>query len=202
MNRQYEQEVWQRNDLVVGIDEAGRGPLAGPVVVCGVILPKEYNHPIIFDSKKLSLKKRIACFEDILTDALWIGVEIVDEKAIDQLNIYRATQVAMERLAYRSQVKDILTDAMPLSIEKATVTSIIKGDQKSISIAAASIVAKVIRDAKMTSLDRIYPNYGFAKHKGYGTKEHLMAIEQFGPLPIHRRSFEPIRSLCRLKLDI
>lgn len=202
MNQQYELEVWQQDELVVGIDEAGRGPLAGPVVVCGVILPKHYSHPVIFDSKKLSIKKRNACFQDILNDAIWIGIEIVDEQTIDQFNIYRATQMAMERLAERCQVKHVLTDAMPLISRGLSVTSLIKGDQLSISIAAASIVAKVLRDAKMTALDKVYPAYGFAKHKGYGTKEHMLAIEQHGPLPIHRKSFEPIRSLCAFKLDI
>jgi len=172
----FELPFWQDNQLVCGIDEAGRGPLAGPMVVAGVVLPIGYSHSEINDSKQLSEKKRNSLFSLIMRDAE---------------NIYQAAKQAMTKIAVQSISNSILTDAMPIDCAKR-VQSIIKGDSKSISIAAASIIAKVIRDTKMKHLDQLYPLYGFAKHKGYGTKEHIHAIAMYGILPIHRKSFAPV----------
>lgn len=184
---EYERPYWENNEHVIGVDEAGRGPMAGPCVVCGVVLPIHYHHPLINDSKKLTQKQRQLCFTDILNDATKIIVEIVTPETIDALNIYRATQEAMETIVLQANMV-ALVDAMP--IQSATKThSIIKGDQKSISIAAASIVAKVIRDAIMSRLDEQYPQYGFKKHKGYPTKQHKQAILLHGRTVIHRKSF-------------
>ncbi len=185
----FETQIWLRGDLVCGIDEAGRGPMAGPCVVSGVILPKDYENPLIYDSKQLSEKKRDALRQIIERDAVAIWVEIISVEEIDRLNIYRATQQAMEKIAYEAPTSYILTDAMPLKIEGKEVTDIIKGDARSISIAAASIIAKTSRDALMQDYDGLYPQYGFKKHKGYGTKSHKEAIMQYGRCPIHRMSF-------------
>jgi ribonuclease HII len=187
----YEQPYWNKHQLVIGIDEAGRGPLAGPMVVAGVVLPIGYDHPMINDSKQLSEKKRDALYIEIMRDALEVIIVIVDEATIDRENIYQAAKQAMTNIAHCSMAVAVLTDAMPLTISKNS-TSIIKGDTLSISIAAASIIAKVVRDTKMKHLDHVYPEYGFAKHKGYGTKLHLEAIHTHGITPIHRKSFAPI----------
>ena len=187
----YEQPFWDKNQLVIGIDEAGRGPLAGPLIVAGVVLPIGYHHALINDSKQLSEKKRKLLFHEIMSNACEVIIVIVDETTIDRENIYQATRQAMANIARCSIAQAVLTDAMPLTLDKS-VTSIIKGDSKSISIAAASIIAKVIRDTKMKHLDKIYPEYGFAKHKGYGTKAHIDAIQIYGITPIHRKSFAPV----------
>lgn len=187
----FELPFWQDQLLVCGIDEAGRGPLAGPLVVAGIVLPVGYVHPLINDSKQLSEKKRALLFKEIMRDALEILIVVVDEGTIDKENIYQATKKAMTRIAEHSMAGSVLTDAMPLDINKP-VQSIIKGDCRSISIAAASIIAKVIRDTKMIHLDKVYPEYGFAKHKGYGTKAHIDAICTYGITPIHRKSFAPV----------
>jgi ribonuclease HII len=187
----FEQPFWNEDEFVIGIDEAGRGPLAGPLVVAGVVLPIGYSHPMINDSKQLSEKKRKELFSVIMKDACEVMIVIVDETTIDRENIYQATKQAMTIIAQRSIAEAVLSDAMPLSLNK-NVVSIIKGDSKSISIAAASIIAKVIRDTKMKHLDKFYPEYGFAKHKGYGTKVHLDAIRTYGITPIHRKSFAPV----------
>jgi ribonuclease HII len=187
----FENKFWNAEQLVVGIDEAGRGPLAGPLVVAGVVLPIGYSHPMINDSKQLSEKKRKELFTVIMKDACEVMIVIVDETTIDRENIYQATKQAMTIIAQRSIAQAVLSDAMPMSLNK-NVVSIIKGDSKSISIAAASIIAKVIRDTKMKHLDKFYPEYGFAKHKGYGTKVHLDAIRTYGITPIHRKSFAPV----------
>ncbi|PKM87022.1 MAG: ribonuclease HII [Firmicutes bacterium HGW-Firmicutes-10] len=187
----YEQPFWDDNQLVIGIDEAGRGPLAGPLIVAGVVLPIGYHHALINDSKQLSEKKRKLLFHEIMSNACEVIIVIVDETTIDRENIYQATRQAMANIARCSIAQAVLTDAMPLTLDKS-VTSIIKGDSKSISIAAASIIAKVIRDTKMKHLDKIYPEYGFAKHKGYGTKAHTDAIQRYGITPIHRKSFAPV----------
>ncbi len=196
---QYEKEVWEKGELLVGIDEAGRGPLAGPVVIAGVVFPAGYYHPEINDSKKLSAKKREALFDEIKDNALYYEIRIVSAKEIDESNIYAVTKNAMSEIAQLLPVNEVLTDAMPLSIEKH-VQSIIKGDAKSISIAAASILAKVTRDRIMEEYDAIYPHYNFKKHKGYGTKEHLAALEKYGPCPIHRYSFAPVFQSTQPKL--
>ena len=188
--------------LIMGIDEAGRGPIAGPLVVAGVIFPVGYNSDMIYDSKKLSEKKREFLYDIIIKDALAYKILIVDEKTIDTLNIYQATKQAMEKIALELNANVVLTDAMPLDISNKQVEAIIKGDQKSVNIAAASILAKVTRDRLMLEYDKLYPQYGFAKHKGYPTKQHLLALEEYGACPIHRHSYGPVANLDQMKLDI
>ena len=199
-SNQYENLYWDKNQYVIGIDEAGRGPLAGPVVVAGVIFPIGYDSKDIYDSKKLSLKKREELYKVILEDALYYNIQIVDEKEIDKYNIYQATKMANERIVLDSKCQVVLTDAMKLQLENYTVYPIIKGDQKSCSIAAGSILAKVTRDHIMDEYDAIYPQYGFKKHKGYPTKAHLQALQQFGPCPIHRFSYGPVMESNQLTL--
>lgn len=199
-SNQYENLYWDKNQYVIGIDEAGRGPLAGPVVVAGVIFPIGYDSKDIYDSKKLSSKKREELYKVILEDALYYNIQIVDEKDIDKYNIYQATKMANERIVLDSKCQVVLTDAMKLQLENYTVYPIIKGDQKSCSIAAGSILAKVTRDHIMDEYDAIYPQYGFKKHKGYPTKAHLQALQQFGPCPIHRFSYGPVMESNQLRL--
>jgi ribonuclease HII len=177
--------------LIAGVDEVGRGPLAGPVVTAAVILPYGLLIEGINDSKKLSEKQREALYEVIKEKAISFGVGIVSEKEIDELNILNATKKAMEIsiAALMPQPDYILIDAVRLPTVKIEQTSIIKGDALSISIAAASIVAKVTRDRLIVELDNKYPEYGFAKHKGYGTPDHIEAINKYGICPIHRVSF-------------
>ena len=196
----YESLYWDKNQYVIGIDEAGRGPLAGPVVVAGVIFPIGYDSKDIYDSKKLSLKKREELYKVILEDALYYNIQIVDEKDIDKYNIYQATKMANERIVLDSKCQVVLTDAMKLQLENYTVYPIIKGDQKSCSIAAGSILAKVTRDHIMDEYDAIYPQYGFKQHKGYPTKAHLQALQQYGPCPIHRFSYGPVMESNQLTL--
>jgi len=198
---EYEQAFWNSNRLVVGIDEAGRGPLAGPLVVAGVVFPVGYFHEEINDSKKLTEKKREALYQTICEDALYYEIEVITPKEIDRLNIYGATKITMAAIAMNLPADAVLTDAMPLEIEKEVI-SLIKGDAKSISIAAASILAKVTRDHIMLEYDKQYPEYGFKKHKGYPTKEHINALEKYGPTEIHRFSYAPVRKANTLKLDL
>lgn len=190
MNK-YELNYWINNHLVAGIDEVGRGPMAGPLVVALVILPINYNNQNINDSKVLSDKKRRLIFEQLLEDALYIDLEIVNEVSIDSLNIYQATKLAMEALVTRTQADYYLVDAMPINSNKAT-KSLIKGDRLSVSIAAASIIAKVVRDDIMLHLDKAYPNYGFKNHKGYPTKLHKEMLIKYGALDFHRKSYKPV----------
>ena len=197
----YEHAVWQEGFAVTGIDEAGRGPLAGPLCVAGVVFPEGYENPDIYDSKSVSEKKRDLLYDVIMEDALWFEILIVSEADIDRYDIYHADQRAMGMIAEDAPSEKILTDAMPLEIPGKEVISLIKGDQKSISIAAGSILAKVTRDRLMKMYDAMYPEYGFAKNKGYGTRQHLDAIEKYGITPIHRRSFAPVRSV-QMKLDL
>jgi ribonuclease HII len=178
-------EYWNQSIEFIGIDEVGRGPMAGPCVVVGVVLPPYFDHPLIKDSKKLSHKQRCLAYDVIIKNAKQIIIKAVSVDTIDTLNIYRATQEAMEWIANTSKLF-ALTDAMPLI---APHESFIKGDSKSISIAAASIVAKVIRDDMMMAYDKEYPEYGFSKHKGYGTKEHQSKMLEYGLTKIHRKSF-------------
>ena len=199
-SNEYEKKYYP--SLIMGIDEAGRGPIAGPLVVAGVIFPVGYNSDMIYDSKKLSEKKREFLYDIIIKDALAYKILIVDEKTIDALNIYQATKQAMEKIALELNANVVLTDAMPLDISNKQVEAIIKGDQKSVNIAAASILAKVTRDRLMLEYDKLYPQYGFAKHKGYPTKQHLMALEEYGACPIHRHSYGPVANLDQMKLDI
>ena len=188
---EYEKLWWQKDQLLVGIDEAGRGPLAGPLVVAGVVFPKDYDTGEIYDSKKLTEKKREELFEIIKRDALFYDIEIVDEKTIDRLNILEATRQAMSAIALKAPVNVVLTDAMKLYIDKEVI-DLVKGDQKSGSIAAGSILAKVTRDHIMYELDKKYPQYGFAQNKGYPTKAHLEALQTYGVLDVHRRSYRPV----------
>lgn len=183
--------------FIAGIDEAGRGPLAGPVVASAVILPKD--HPILYlnDSKQLSEKRREELYEIIMRDALSVGVGSADEKTIDEINILNATYRAMkEAVSQLSPLPGLtLNDAVTIPDltfdgKKIRQVPIVKGDAKSLSIAAASVIAKVTRDRYMKeTADRLYPEYGFAKHKGYGSSEHIEALKKYGPCPIHRRSF-------------
>ena len=193
-------EATFKDEVVLGLDEAGRGPLAGPCVVCGVILPSGFDHPLINDSKQLSSKQRQAALKIILKEALWIMFEAISPERIDQENIYRATQNAMRRIAGFAPCQVVFTDAMPLHLKDKQVYDFIKGDQRSISIAAASILAKEMRDAIMLSYDALYPAYGFKRHKGYPTKEHLRALHQHGVLTIHRKSFGPVAQCLKLSL--
>jgi len=188
---QFEKEyISQGKKLVAGIDEAGRGPLAGPVVVASVIMPMDNIIEGINDSKKLSEKKRNFLFEKIKEVALAYHIEVIDEKVIDEINILNATKLGMKNCIDKlSLVPDVvLIDAVKIDSDVQTV-SIIKGDAKSYSIAAASILAKVYRDNMMLQYDKEYPIYNFAKHKGYGTKAHIDTIKQHGICPIHRRTF-------------
>ncbi|MCE5287073.1 MAG: ribonuclease HII [Pelosinus sp.] len=182
--------------IIAGVDEAGRGPLAGPVVVGSVILPADAYLPLLNDSKKLTAEQRNKLYFAIKEQALAVNYEIVDREEIDRVNIYQATIAGMYRVIAGLKVKPegVLIDAVPLPELSMTSVSLIGGDAISASIAAASIIAKVERDRLMMELDKEYPMYGFARHKGYGTKEHIAAIRKYGPCPIHRRSFEPIKS--------
>lgn len=175
--------------FIAGIDEAGRGPLAGPVVVAGVIMPLDNIIDGINDSKKLSAKKRDALYDQIIQAALDVQVAIVDRNTIDEINILNATKQGMIRcIDGFKQVDRVLIDAVKLDAKVPTL-SIIKGDALSYSIAAASIVAKVTRDRLMLELHKKYPQYNFAKHKGYGTAEHIRLLKQYGPCPEHRLTF-------------
>ena len=182
----------EKIQYICGIDEAGRGPLAGPVVVAAVVLPKDSFIEGVNDSKKISEKKREKVYEQIIENAISYGVGIVDEKGIDQINILNATKLALTTAIKSLEVKPnlILVDALN-NIDTCGIPykSIIKGDAKEYSIAAASIIAKVTRDRIMKQWDEIYPEYGFEKHKGYGTAAHIQVIKEKGPCPIHRRSF-------------
>ena len=196
----YEHEAWARgHEIVAGVDEAGRGPLAGPVSVAAVILPHDLCLPKLNDSKKLSAKVREELFDEIQAKAIAVGTALIDAQTIDRVNIYQATINGMYEAIFSLQPEpqEVLIDAVPLENLPMASQSIIKGDAKSASIAAASIIAKVTRDRLMDEYDKIYPQYGFAQHKGYGTAQHIEALKKYGPCPIHRRSFEPVRSLVR-----
>ena len=182
---------------IVGVDEAGRGPLAGPLVIAGVILPEDVFIAGLNDSKKLSEVKREALYPEILEKAVAVLVNVVSISNIDKENIYRATQEGMEQILRRIRVRPqvALVDAMHPHVEGIETVPIIHGDALSASIAAASVVAKVTRDRLMKQLDQVYPQYGLAQNKGYGSQLHMDAIRQFGATKIHRRSYEPIRSM-------
>lgn len=188
----------QGKQVIAGVDEVGRGPLAGPVVVAAVILPATVTIPGLNDSKKLSEKKREQLYEQIQEHALAISIVEKTAQDVDASNIYKITQVAMyeaiEQLALTPDY--VLIDAMPLPALTIEHSSIIKGDATSQSIAAASIIAKVTRDRMMVAASQIYPVYGFEKHKGYGTKQHLEALSLHGACPLHRQSFAPVAKLA------
>lgn len=194
----YEKELYAQGiDLIAGVDEVGRGPLAGPVVAAAVILPKACKIPGLNDSKKIPKSKHKEIYEDVLQNAIAIGIGVKDNQVIDQVNIYEATKLAMMEAIgqLEPQPQHLLIDAMKLDLP-IPQTSIIKGDANSLSIAAASIVAKVTRDQMMEKFDREYPGYDFAQNAGYGTAKHLAGLDQLGVTPIHRRSFEPVKSMC------
>ena len=176
---------------ICGIDEAGRGPLAGPVVAGAVILPKGLKIPYLNDSKQLSEKRREALYDQIMASAVAVGAGIVSPERIDEINILQATYEAMrqavESLDPKPQI--LLNDAVIIPGIHLPQEKIIKGDAKSLSIAAASVIAKVTRDRMMKAYHEMFPEYGFDKHKGYGSREHIEAIQKIGPCPIHRRSF-------------
>ncbi len=187
----YEKEYSDRYHTICGIDEAGRGPLAGPVVAAAVILPIGLKIPKLNDSKQLSEKTREALYDIIMDKAVSVGVGIVDHDIIDEINILQADYEAMRQaVAQLNPVPDLLlNDAVTIPDLPQKQINIIKGDTKSLSIAAASIIAKVTRDRLMKNYDALYPNYGFARNKGYGSKAHIEAIKTIGPSPIHRKTF-------------
>ena len=194
----YEKELYTQGiQLIAGVDEVGRGPLAGPVVAAAVILPKACKIPGLNDSKKIPKSKHKEIYEAVLQNAVAIGIGIKDNQVINQVNIYEATKLAMMEAIgqLEPQPQHLLIDAMRLDLP-ISQTSIIKGDANSLSIAAASIVAKVTRDQMMEEFDREYPGYDFAQNAGYGTSNHLAGLDQLGVTPIHRRSFEPVKSMC------
>lgn len=192
IERPLDLDYFDQGKFVLGMDEAGRGPMAGPLCVAGIILNPKNIPAGLDDSKKLSEKKRERLFVEIINAALWYQVCFVSEDMIDSLNIYRATQNAMIKIAKAASCDQILSDAMPLIGVDTSWQAIVKGDQKSLNIAAASILAKVSRDHYMMQLDQMYPAYGFKNHKGYPTKAHLEALDQYGVLPCHRKSYGPV----------
>ena len=194
----YEKELYTQGiDLIAGVDEVGRGPLAGPVVAAAVILPKACKIPGLNDSKKIPKSKHKEIYEAVLQNAIAIGIGVKDNHVIDQVNIYEATKLAMMEAIgqLEPQPQHLLIDAMRLDLP-IPQTSIIKGDANSLSIAAASIVAKVTRDQMMEEFDCEYPGYDFTQNAGYGTANHLAGLHKLGVTPIHRRSFEPVKSMC------
>ena len=190
---QYELKQWALGKTLVGIDEAGRGPLAGPLLVAGVILPPYFELPELDDSKKLTETMRNELFKIIVSQTKYY-VEIVPVEEIDTYDIYHATTRAMIRIAEAADTPFVLTDAMPLEISKPHL-SLIKGDHLSMSIAAASIIAKVTRDQIMYAYDELFPEYEFKNHKGYPTKKHLAIMQSKGLLPIYRKSYRPVKEL-------
>ena len=200
----YENDLYNSGiNYIAGIDEVGRGPLVGPVVAAAVILPKKFYDERINDSKKLSEKMRNELYEIISTNAVSIGIGVVSNERIDKINIYEATKDAMREAVSNLGVKPeyLLIDAMKLDIDIPSL-SIIKGDSKSQSIAAASIVAKVTRDKMMYELDKKYPMYDFANNKGYGTKKHIEAIQKYGIISEHRKSFKPVCNYSEENSDV
>ena len=195
----YEKSLYARGvELIAGVDEVGRGPLAGPVVAAAVILPKLCKIKGLNDSKKIPKAKHESIYNQVMKEAVAVGIGIKDNRVIDDVNIYEATKLAMVEAIEKlnPQPEHLLIDAMTLDLP-IEQTSIIKGDANSLSIAAASIVAKVTRDKMMAAFEQEFSGYAFAKNAGYGTKEHLSGIDKFGVTPIHRRSFEPIKSIIK-----
>lgn len=204
-----EQQHWQQGKrFVIGIDEAGRGPLAGPVCAAAVYLPPSFSHPLLNDSKKLTEKRRETIYKELTeeTEGIHWGISLIDPATIDQINILKATHLAMaeavkalelklKQLKEKTQVDLCLIDGLPVPNFPYPSEGIVKGDGKSLSIAAASVLAKVTRDQKMIAYAEKYPEYGFEKHKGYGTKAHLEALKNHGVTPIHRQTFQPIAQL-------
>ena len=195
---EYENKLYNLGiNNIGGVDEVGRGPLIGPVVAACVVLPKGFVLEGLTDSKKLSEKKRELFYDYIVKNSIY-GIGIIDADIIDEVNIYEATKRAMleaiNNVREQVNLEHVLIDAMPLDLDIDT-TSIIKGDAKSISIAAASVVAKVTRDRMMYELDDLYPNYGFKSHKGYPTKKHIEAINKYGLIPGYRKTYGPVKEI-------
>ncbi len=190
---------------IVGVDEAGRGPLAGPVVAAAVVFPPDYTSELINDSKQLTEKKREALYQEVIDHALGYGIAFVSAEEIDTLNIYAATQKAMRMAIAQIQCPYdlILTDAMKMDGFDVPLIPIIKGDAKALNIAGASILAKVTRDRYMNELQKQYPNFSFSVHKGYGTQKHLEELEKFGPIEkVHRKSFKPVARFYQEQLTL
>ena len=185
----FDRRYRESGTVLAGMDEVGRGPLAGNVVTACVALPEDYVNLWIDDSKRLSEKRREIVYEDIISHALYVGIGEVAPEEIDQINILQATRKAMIQAATQVPADVFLIDAVRGLGLQGKEISLIRGDATSYSIAAASIVAKVVRDRQMIELDRLYPQYGFARNKGYGTREHTEALRVFGPCPMHRKSF-------------
>lgn len=197
----YERELREKGiNLIAGVDEVGRGPLVGPVVTACVILPEKFDLEGLTDSKKLSEKKREILYKEIKEQALGIGIGIVDNEEIDKINILNATKKAMKMAINNCNVRPehVLIDAVKLDIDIPT-TSIIKGDLKSITISAASVIAKVTRDHMLYELDKKYPMYDFKHNKGYPTKKHIEAIMEYGIIKEHRRSYSPVKEYVNNK---
>lgn len=197
-NLEYEKELYNKGvNLIAGVDEVGRGPLYGPVVTAAVILPRMYKLEGLTDSKKLTPKQRDKFYDIIMDDAISVSIGSCSHERIDEINIYEATKEAMYEAISGLEVKPehILIDAMKLENLDIPSTSIIKGDLKSESIAAASVIAKVTRDRMMDEDALIYPEYGLDRHKGYATKAHIEAISKYGVLEKHRKTFEPVKSI-------
>jgi len=195
----YEKELYEKGiKYIGGVDEVGRGPLIGPVVTCCCVLPENFVLEGLTDSKKLSEKKRDEYAKYIIDNCLAYAIGIVDADVIDEINIYQATKLAMknaiEDVKKQIDIQHVLIDAMPLELEIES-TSIIKGDSKSISIAAASVIAKVTRDKMMYELDKEYPMYGFNNHKGYPTKKHIEAINKYGLIDGYRKTYGPVKKV-------
>lgn len=199
--KEFETELYNNGiNFIAGIDEVGRGPLVGPVVTAAVILPKDFYDVRINDSKKLTEKKRKLLYDVIMENALSVGIGMSSPEVIDEINILNATKKAMIEAINNLSIKPehLLIDAVKLDID-IPQTSIIKGDAKSESIAAASIIAKVTRDRMMVELDKKYPMYDFKHNKGYGTKKHIEALYEYGPISEHRKSFAPVSELTNKK---
>ena len=199
--KEFENELYLKGiEYIAGVDEVGRGPLIGPVVTAAVILPKDYYDERINDSKKLTEKKRELLYDVIMENAIAVGIGMSSNEVIDEINILQATKRAMKEAINNLSVKPehVLIDAVKLDIDIPS-TSIIKGDAKSQSIAAASIIAKVTRDRMLIEWDKKYPEYDFKHNKGYGTKKHIEAIYKYGVLKEHRKTFEPIASIVSKK---
>lgn len=196
---QYERELWQNGvNYIGGVDEVGRGPLNGPVVTACCVLPRDFKLEGLTDSKKLTEKKRNIFFDYIKENAICYAISMCTPEEIDKWNIYEATKVAMKRaieeVREKIPLEHVLIDAMPLDLEMKS-TSIIKGDAKSISIAAASVLAKVTRDNMMYELDKKYPMYGYKNHKGYPTKKHIEAIHKYGLIEGYRKTYGPVKEV-------
>ena len=198
----YEKELYKKGfKLIAGTDEVGRGPLVGPFVAAAVILPKNYQLDGLTDSKKLSEKKRDKFYDIIMKEAVSVGIGVVDAKTIDEINILEASRLAMKKAIMNLKIvpEYVLSDAMKLNNIDIPYTDIIHGDALSLSIAAASVIAKVTRDRMMYELDVQYPLYGFAKHKGYPTKLHLENLRKYGVLDNYRFSYKPVKEILMEK---